>query len=227
MPRESLTEKRRRAGRILEALALAMPNAKIELNYQTPLQLLVAVLLSAQSTDKRVNVVTPSLFAAYPTALAFAQASTAQVEGYIKTVGLFRSKARHLIRLGAELEARFEGSVPIERARLAELPGVGAKTAGVVAMHLGGDPAFPVDTHVFRLAHRMGLSSRSTPDGTEADLQQIFPLARWFQGHQLLIWHGRRVCSAKKPACDRCPVAALCPNRGVAHRRSGQARKRR
>lgn len=200
---------------MVDRLDHAMPEAKIELDYRTPLELLVAVALSAQTTDKRVNLVTPALFRDFPTAQHYARATPKQLEAYIKTVGLFRNKAKNLAALGRALVELHGGEVPTTRALLAELPGVGLKTAGVVAIHLGGDHAFPVDTHVLRLSWRMGLTAKTTPDEVEADLQKLFPVARWFQAHQLIIWHGRRVCHARSPECHRCVVAELCPKRGV------------
>jgi endonuclease-3 len=212
---ETVEEKRARALEILKRLDAAMPEAKIELEYETPLELLVAVVLSAQTTDRRVNLVTPALFRDFPTARHYAQASPQQLEPYLKTVGLFRTKAKALVKLGQALVERHGGEVPTTRAELAELPGAGQKTAGVVSMHLGTDKAFPVDTHVLRLSKRLGLSAKAKPDDVEADLQKLVPEAWWFKGHQLLIWHGRRCCAARRPECHRCVVASLCPKKGV------------
>ena len=195
-----------------------MPEARIELDYRTPLELLVAVILSAQCTDKRVNLVTPALFQRYPDARAYATADLAELESFIRTCGLYRSKAKNLIAAGQALVERHAGQVPTSRAALAELPGVGLKTAGVVTIHLGGDDAFPVDTHIRRLSNRLGLSREDDPDKVERDLQQLLPPERWAKGHQLLIWHGRRTCTARAPACERCEVAGLCPKIGVARR---------
>ncbi len=206
-----------RAGAIIDALARSMPEARIELNYTTELELVVAVILSAQCTDKRVNLVTPALFARCRTPQDYASISLHELEGFIKTCGLYRSKARNLIKLGAALVAR-GGSVPRSRAELAELPGVGPKTAGVVAVHLGSDYAFPVDTHVARLAHRMGFSRQTNPNRIELDLAGLLPPERWGTAHQLLVWHGRRGCQARSPAGDRCVVFDLCPRRGVKRR---------
>lgn len=213
--REMADEKRARAIEILRRLDHAMPEAKIELDYTTPLELLVAVALSAQTTDKRVNMVTPALFKDFPTAQHYADATPAQLEKYIQTVGLFRNKAKNLVKLGQVLVERHGGVVPTSRAELAELPGAGLKTAGVVSIHLGTDHAFPVDTHILRLSKRLGLSTKTDPDGVEADLQKLVPKDWWFQGHQLLIWHGRRCCDARAPECHRCVVAELCPKKGV------------
>ena len=216
--REPVEAKRARAVQIIKALDHAMPEAKIELDYRTPLELVVAVALSAQTTDKRVNLVTPALFARFPTAADYAKATTAEVESYIKTVGLFRNKSKSLVRLGQVLMERHGGEVPTSRAELAELPGVGNKTAGVVTIHLGAEHAFPVDTHILRLSKRMGFSTSSDPDDVEKDLRKIFPEALWFKAHQLIIWHGRRCCDALRPECHRCVVAELCPKKGVKKR---------
>jgi endonuclease-3 len=222
MPKERLEAKRARAQRLIARLDAAMPEAEIELDYETPLELVVAVLLSAQTTDKRVNLVTPSLFRDFTTAADYARATPKQLEPYLKTVGLFRNKSRALVKLGQALLEHHGGQVPTSRAALAELPGVGNKTAGVVTIHLGGEKAFPVDTHILRLSKRMGLSSRTDPDKVEADLRRLLPDETWFQGHQLLIWHGRRVCDARAPACHRCVVSDLCPRDGVPKRQQSK-----
>jgi len=213
--RESKAAKAARAAAILTALAEAMPDARIELDHRTPYELLVAVILSAQCTDRRVNMVTPALFRRFPDARALAQADEAEVRPFIQSLGLYRAKAKNLVAAAQALVADHGAEVPTGRAALALLPGVGNKTAGVVSMHIGGDAAFPVDTHVKRLAFRMGLTSAEAPDRVEADLQALLPPERWVLGHQLLVWHGRRTCFARAPACQRCPVAALCPRRGV------------
>ena len=213
--REPIEHKRTRAVEIIDRLDHAMPEAKIELDYRTPLELVVAVALSAQTTDKRVNLVTPALFARFPTAADYARATPSEVEAYVKTVGLFRNKSKNLVKLGQVLMERHGGEVPASRAELAELPGVGNKTAGVVTIHLGAERAFPVDTHILRLSKRLGLSTKSDPDDVEADLRKVFPEELWFKAHQLIIWHGRRCCDALRPECHRCVVADLCPKRGV------------
>jgi endonuclease III len=215
VPKERFEHKRLRAQAVVDRLDQAMPEAKIELDYRTPLELLVAVILSAQCTDQRVNLVTPALFRRYRSAAAYATAELAELESLIRTCGLYRSKAKNLIAAARALVAERRGEVPTSREALARLPGVGAKTAGVVAVHLGGDLAFPVDTHIFRLAHRLDFSRGKTPDQVEADLQVLLPPPRWAKGHQLLIWHGRRTCGARAPACARCAVEEMCPKRGV------------
>ena len=199
----------------MERLERSMPEVRIELDYRTPLQLLVAVILSAQCTDKRVNLVTPALFRRFPDAAAYASASPADVEPFIQSCGLFRAKAKNLVAAARALVAEHAGEVPTARAALEGLPGVGHKTAGVVCMHLGGDEAFPVDTHVKRLAFRLGFTRHTDPDKVEAELQALLPSSRWMKGHQLLVWHGRRTCLARAPACERCVVAPLCPKKGV------------
>ncbi len=207
--------KRARAVEIINRLDAAMPEAKIELDYTTPLELVVAVALSAQTTDRRVNMVTPALFARFKTAADYAAVTPQDVEPFIKTVGLFRNKAKSLVKLGQVLLERHGGEVPRSRAELAELPGVGNKTAGVVSIHLGTDIAFPVDTHILRLSKRLGFTTKVDPDDVEADLRRLVPQELWFKGHQLIIWHGRRCCDALRPECHRCVVAALCPKKGV------------
>lgn len=214
--RETKIQRRLRALEVLDRLHAEMPEVRIELDYRTPLQLLIAVILSAQCTDRRVNLVTPALFARFPDARALADATEAEVGGYIRTLGLYRSKARNLVALGQALLAKHGGEVPAERAVLEELPGVGHKTAGVVSIHLGGSPALPVDTHVQRLALRLDWSRAAQPERVEEDLQALVPPERWALAHQLLVWHGRRTCFARTPACERCVVRPLCPRIGVA-----------
>ncbi len=216
MSRESLREKRARARWLFDRLEEAYPGATIELSYEGDLQLLVAVILSAQCTDKRVNLVTPALFGRYPTVEAFARAEPADLEPYIRSCGLFRSKARSIIAACRALAADHGGRVPQSRAALQTLPGVGAKTAGVVTIHLaGGEPAFPVDTHVGRLARRLGLSREPLPEKVERDLRRLLPEERWPLAHQLLVRHGRRRCTARAPDCAGCPLSGRCPKRGV------------
>jgi len=217
MARETVPERRARAVKVIERLGEAMPDAHIELDYRTPLQLVTAVILSAQCTDRRVNMVTPALFARYPDAHALARAETPELEGMIHSCGFFRAKAKALKGMAAALDERYGGQVPTARAELAALPGVGPKTAGVVTVHLpGGEPAFPVDTHVKRLARRLGFTRQEEPSRVEEDLQALVPRDLWAKGHQLLIWHGRRTCFARSPACERCVVRDLCPRIGVA-----------
>jgi endonuclease III len=216
MARETVPERRARGLKIFQRLGEAMPEAKIELDYQTPLQLVTAVILSAQCTDKRVNMVTPALFRRYPDARALADADTAELEEMIHSCGFFRAKAKALKGMAGAVAEQHGGQVPTARAELAALPGVGPKTAGVVTVHLEGEPAFPVDTHVKRLARRLGFTRQEEPSRIEEDLQALVPQELWAKGHQLLIWHGRRTCFARSPACERCVVRELCPRIGVA-----------
>lgn len=215
MARETVAERRARGLEIFERLGEAMPDARIELDYQTPLQLVTAVILSAQCTDKRVNMVTPALFRRYPDARSLAEADTPELETMIHSCGFFRAKARALKGMAAAVAERHGGKVPTARADLAALPGVGPKTAGVVTVHLEGEPAFPVDTHVKRLSRRLGFTRAEDPSRIEEDLQALVPHQLWAKGHQLLIWHGRRTCFARSPACERCVVRELCPRIGV------------
>ena len=215
MARESVAARRARAIQVFDRLDAAMPEAHIELDFTTPLQLVIAVILAAQCTDKRVNMITPEVFRRYPDAATLAGADSAELEKLIHSCGFFRAKARSLKGMAAALVEKYGGEVPRARADLAALPGVGPKTAGVVTIHIGGDPAFPVDTLVKRLSRRLGFTRALDPDHIEADLKALVPQDRWAKGHQLLVWHGRRTCFARSPACDRCVVRELCPRIGV------------
>jgi len=208
-------EKRARAVEVLDRLARAMPDVRIALHFGSDVELLVSVVLSAQSTDAGVNRATPALFAAYPDASAYARAAPEELWPYIRTLGLYRNKARALVAAMQAIAREHGGRVPRTREALEELPGVGRKTAGVVLVHLGAAAAFPVDTHVGRVSRRLGFTRELDPDEVELDLMALVPEERWAHGHQLLVWHGRRTCGALRPACSRCPVADLCPKRGV------------
>jgi len=213
---ESIAAKTARAAAILDRLALAYPQARIELDYRNPLELLVSVILSAQCTDKRVNLVTPKLFSRFRSAADYAAAAPEDLYPFIQSCGLYRNKAKSIVAMARELVRAHGGEVPASRTALHELPGVGAKTAGVVSVHLpGGEPSFPVDTHVGRLARRMGFTAETDPGKVEKALQRLVPRERWGVGHQLLIFHGRRRCFARAPDCGGCEVAKLCPKRGV------------
>jgi endonuclease III len=215
MPRESQAALRARAAAVLDGLRAAYPDAKTELDFATPFQLVIATLLSAQATDVSVNAATPALFARYPTPEALAAATPEEVEPYIRTIGLFRTKARNAVAAARLLVERFGGEVPRTVDELTTLPGVGRKTANVVVSNAYGVPAIAVDTHVGRLARRLGFSRHEQPDRVEADLAKLFPATDWVFLHHALILHGRRVCVARTPACERCSVAALCPSRRV------------
>lgn len=192
-------------------LRAAHPDARCALDHGDPYQLVVATILSAQCTDARVNLTTPAFFARFPDAASLAQARQDEVEALVKSTGFFRNKARNLIGLGQALLARHGGRVPAEAAALAALPGVGQKTANVVLANAFGVPALAVDTHIFRVARRLGLSKATTPEKVETDLCRLFPRADWIELHHQLIFHGRRICDARRPDCGACGLLDLCP----------------
>ncbi|ABF44551.1 DNA-(apurinic or apyrimidinic site) lyase [Deinococcus geothermalis DSM 11300] len=204
-----------RAPLVLSALETLYPDARTELEFGNPYELLVATVLSAQATDVSVNAATPALFARYPDAFALAQAAPEDIEPYIRTIGLYRNKARNLALLARLLVERHGGEVPNDFEAVVALPGVGRKTANVVLSNAYGTPAIAVDTHVGRLARRLGLSTQTHPDRVERDLQRLFPRERWVFLHHALILHGRRVCVARKPRCAACLMQAFCPQVGV------------
>lgn len=196
---------------VIEWFERTMPVAETELHYGSPFQLLVAVMLSAQCTDKRVNMVTPALFTAYPDARTMATATEEQVLHYIHSVSYPNSKSRHLVAMAKMLVADFGGEVPDDVEQLQRLPGVGRKTANVVEAVGFGHPAMPVDTHVFRVANRIGLTTHSkTPLQTERELVKYIPAALLSKAHHWLILHGRYVCQARKPKCEECGLAEAC-----------------
>jgi endonuclease III len=213
-PDPSQTALVRRARMINRVLAQTYPDADIELDFETPLQLLVATILSAQSTDKRVNMVTPVVFTRYPDAAALAAADRAELEELIKPTGFFRAKSDSLIKLGSALAESFDGEVPPRLADLVTLPGVGRKTANVVLGNAFGIPGITVDTHVGRLSRRFGWTTQHDPEKVEVDIAALFPRRDWTQLCQNMIWHGRRCCHARNPACGACPVARWCPSYG-------------
>jgi endonuclease III len=204
----------RRARRINRELAELYPDARTELNFSTPLELLVATVLSAQTTDKGVNMVTPVLFARYRTAADYAAADRDDVEKIIKSTGFFRAKTATLIALGQALCDRYGGEVPGKLKDLVTLPGVGRKTANVVLGNAFGVPGITVDTHFARLSRRFGWTTQTDPDKIEADVGSLFPRSEWTMLSHRLIWHGRRVCHARRPACGACGVARWCPSYG-------------
>jgi endonuclease III len=204
----------RRARKINRELELLYPDAHTELNFTTPLELLVATILSAQTTDKGVNLVTPIVFAKYPTAADYAAADRSELEKIIQPTGFFRAKTTSLIGLGQALCERFGGEVPGRLADLVTLPGVGRKTANVVLGNAFGVPGITVDTHFGRLARRFGWTTQQDPDKVEQDVGALFPKSEWTMLSHRLIWHGRRVCHARKPACGACGVGRLCPSFG-------------
>jgi endonuclease III len=215
----------RRARRINRELARMYPDARIELNFTSPLELLVATILSAQTTDHGVNQVTQVLFTRYRTAADYAGADQAELEKVIQPTGYFRSKARTLISLGQALCDRFGGEVPDTLDELVTLPGVGRKTASVVLGDAFGKPAITVDTHFGRLARRFGWTAQTDPDRIEQDVAALLPRQEWTPASHRLIWHGRRVCHARRPACGACGIARLCPSYGEGPTDEATARK--
>lgn len=196
--------------RILEELRRLYPDARPALAFENPWQLLVAVILSAQCTDVKVNRATPALFAAYPDAAAMAKAQPEDIEPYIRQLGLYRTKARHLAETARAVAEDFSGQVPRSREELMRLPGVGRKTANVVLSCAFGEDAIAVDTHVFRVSNRLGLAAAEDVGETEEQLMLSIPKKDWKEAHHWLIWHGRRVCHARNPQCDICTLAPLC-----------------
>ncbi len=210
-------EEARRRERIMAGLDALYPNAECELDYKNPFQLLAAVILSAQCTDKRVNMVTPNLFARFPDAAAMAEADPVELQEIIKSTGFYRNKTKSLIGMSRAIMEDFDGRVPASMDELLTLPGVARKTANVIlgtAFHK--NEGFVVDTHIGRLSGRLGFTRETDPVKVERDLCAIFPREKWTQlGHQL-IWHGRRVCFARKPDCAACALQPDCPSAGKA-----------
>ncbi len=193
-----------RAAQVMEALRELYPEAKPELNFRNPYETLIATILSAQCTDKRVNLVTAKLFPKYPDAFAMARLTPEELEPMIRECGLYRNKAKNIVAASRALVDKYDGRVPGTRQELMALPGVGQKTAGVVLLAAFGDDQIPVDTHVFRVSRRIGLSDGNTPEKVEEQLRALLDRDIWSLGHHLIIWHGRRCCHARKPECERC-----------------------
>jgi endonuclease-3 len=201
---------------VLSRLKREYPDARTELDYQTPLQLAVATILSAQCTDKRVNMVTPLLFQVFPTAASLAEAQPEKLEEIIKSTGFFRNKTKSLIGLGKALVERHNGEVPNSMAALVKLPGIGRKTANVILGNaFGKNEGVVVDTHVARVSHRLGLTRETDPVKIEQDLMPLFPREDWALLAHLLIFHGRRVCVARTPKCEICVLKDICPTSSV------------
>lgn len=216
LPRETAEEKRRRARLVFARLARAYPDARCALDFSSPLELLVATVLSAQCTDVRVNQVTPGLFARYETAADYARAAPGELEREIRATGFFNSKAKSLRRAGAAIAAEHNGLVPDTMDELVRLPGVGRKTANVILGNaFGKDEGFVVDTHVGRLARRLAFTREEDPVRVENDLNALVPKGRRTLAAHQLIFHGRQICVARRPRCEICPVNPLCPEVGV------------
>ena len=209
--RETADEKKKRARRIIAALEKAYPDAKCALDFRTPLELLVATILAAQCTDERVNLVTASLFKKYRSAADYASASVPTFEREIQSTGFFRAKTKSVLGMAKALLERHGGQVPKTRDELVLLPGVGLKTASVVLGNAFGEPAIAVDTHVFRVTQRLGLARAEDPERIHDQLVEVIAKAGWTRFCHLVQAHGRRTCTARKPACPVCPVRSLCP----------------
>jgi len=204
----------RRARKIDRVLAETYPDARCELDFDNPFELLVVTVLSAQTTDRRVNAVRPALFAAYPDAVAMAAAEREKLEAIIQPTGFFRAKTESLLKLSQALVERYDGQVPAKLEELVTLPGVGRKTANVVLGNAFGIPGITVDTHFGRLSRRLGFTEETDPVKAEHAVGALFPKKDWTMLSHHLIWHGRRVCHARNPACGACPVAKWCPAYG-------------
>ena len=216
MPRESTTDKFKRTQKIISALKRVYPDAHCELNFSNPLQLLIATILSAQCTDKRVNLVTAELFKKYHTARDFAEAPLAEIEEAVKSTGFFRNKAKNIKACCAALVGKFGGEVPRTMDELHALTGVGRKTANVVLGNAFGiNVGVVVETHVTRLANRLGLAKGTDAMKLEQELMKLVPQQDWTWFSHWLIWHGRRRCAARKPDCANCEIKNLCPQIGI------------
>lgn len=210
-------DKKKLAGFVLKKLSAAFPDAKIELEFDEndPWQLLVVVALSAQTTDKKVNQISKALFARFKNVRDFAKAKPSDIEPYIKSIGLYRNKAKNLVLAAQKLLKDFAGVVPQDRAQLETLAGVGKKTSAVIVANAFDIPAIAVDTHVARVSRRLGLTEESDPNKIEKDLTAIFSTRNLIDAHHTLILHGRRICVARKPHCSVCPLNTKCPRIGV------------
>ncbi|HEY5656956.1 MAG TPA: endonuclease III [Myxococcota bacterium] len=227
MTRESPADRKRRARRIARALERAYPAAECALHFDTPFQLLVATILSAQCTDEKVNQVTAVLFRRHGSAPALADADPAEIEALVRPTGFYRQKAKSILATAREVVERFGGEVPKTREELVSLRGVARKTANVVLGNAFGIPALAVDTHMKRVHQRLGLTGSDDPDTIERDLMELVPEPEWTLYTQRAIHHGRVCCSARSPRCDTCPLRADCPWPGAPHRPARSSRKRR
>ena len=217
MAKETLAQKQARAKRILGTLRKTYPDATCELDWGTPLELAVATILSAQCTDKRVNLTTPALFRKYRTAKDWAETPQETLEGEIHSTGFFRNKAKNIRALMARIEAEFGGELPGDFDVLVSLPGIGRKTANLLVATVFGQPGLVVDTHFIRLSNRLGFVKNEEDAGAiEREVGRIVPRADWTDWSHAMVFHGRRCCAARNPACGECPVAELCPSAGKA-----------
>ena len=213
MPADSETRKEARA--VYRILSKTYPEIRCELDFKNPLELIVATVLSAQCTDKRVNTITPALFKKYKTAKAYAGADIHQLEELVFQTGFYRAKARHIKGIGIKLVEELNGEVPSTLEELITLPGVGRKTANVVLGHAFDIPGITVDTHFGRLSRRFGWTKEMDPVKVERIVGELIPQKEWTNLSQRMIWHGRRICHSRKPACGACPVAKICPSVGI------------
>jgi endonuclease-3 len=209
------SETRKNARAIYRILTKTYPDVRCELDFKNPLELTVAVVLSAQCTDKRINALTPALFKKYKKAKDYARAPLAEIEEFIYSAGFYHAKARHLKGLGTKIVEDFNGDVPATIEELVTLPGVGRKTANVVLGHAFGIPGITVDTHFGRLSRRFGWTTSNDPVKVEHEVGALIAQAEWTNLSQRMIWHGRRICHSRKPACGACPVAKICPSNGM------------
>jgi len=209
------SETRKNARAIYRILTKTYPDVRCELDFKNPLELTVAVVLSAQCTDKRINALTPALFKKYKKAKDYARAPLAEIEEFIYSAGFYHAKARHLKGLGTKLVEDFNGEIPATIEELVTLPGVGRKTANVVLGHAFGIPGITVDTHFGRLSRRFGWTTSNDPVKVEHEVGALIAQAEWTNLSQRMIWHGRRICHSRKPACGACPVAKICPSNGM------------
>ena len=208
-------ENQKQARAIYRILTRTYPEIRCELNFKNPLELMVAVILSAQCTDKRINQITPALFKKYKNARDYAKAPLAEIEDYIFSAGFYHAKARHLKGMGVKLVEDFGGVVPSTIEELTSLPGVGRKTANVVLGHAFDIPGITVDTHFGRLSRRFEWTSSMDPVKVEYEVGELIPQKEWTNLSQRMIWHGRRICHSRKPACGACPLAKICPSVGI------------
>ncbi|CAB4779305.1 MAG: endonuclease III [Actinobacteria bacterium] len=217
-------ETRSQARAIYRILVKTYPEIRCELDFKNPLELIVATVLSAQCTDKRVNTITPAVFKKYKTAKAYAEADIHELEELVFQAGFYRAKARHIKGIGIKLLTEFDGKVPRTLEELITLPGVGRKTANVVLGHAFDIPGITVDTHFGRLSRRFGWTKEMDPVKVERTVGELIPQAEWTNLSQCMIWHGRRICHSRKPACAACPVAKLCPSVGIGEMDIAKAR---